>query len=543
LIRVEEISLGPDDDKSNLPKALIRILNIKSHDLLGWEIQNRAIDSRRKNSVQLVYSIDVEVNNEELVLARLAENSSEGDKSLDLLTRHRVRKVTPFTYPISQFERVPGMLRPIVTGTGPCGLFAGLLLAKSGLCPIILERGRMVDERVADVDRFFKEGKLDATSNVQYGEGGAGTFSDGKLYTLVNDPRSRFVFEELVHAGAPPEILYDAKPHIGTDKLRGVVKNLRNTIKKLGGEFKFETALNDLRIKDSALKSVLLSSGEELPASHLVLAIGHSARDTFEMLFHKGLNLEQKALAMGVRIEHHREAIDRWQYGKQAGLPSLGAAKYKMAVHLKGGRTAYTFCMCPGGFVVAAASEPHMLVTNGMSEYNQANFNSNAALLVNVTPRDFGNPHPLAGIAFQRLWEKKAYSLGGGGYIAPVQLVGDFLANKRSENLLSVRPTYKPGVKPAHLAQCLPPFVFKNLQDALPYFEQKIKGFAHPEALLTAIESRSSSPIRIKRGDDFQSNISGIFPAGEGAGYAGGIVSSALDGLKAAEAVIKSIFS
>jgi uncharacterized FAD-dependent dehydrogenase len=401
----------------------------------------------------------------------------------------------------------------------------------------------MVDERVADVDRFFKEGKLDATSNVQYGEGGAGTFSDGKLYTLVNDPRSRFVFEELVHAGAPPEILYDAKPHIGTDKLRGVVKNLRNTIKKLGGEFKFETALNDLRIKDSALKSVLLSSGEELPASHLVLAIGHSARDTFEMLFHKGLNLEQKALAMGVRIEHHREAIDRWQYGKQAGLPSLGAAKYKMAVHLKGGRTAYTFCMCPGGFVVAAASEPHMLVTNGMSEYNQANFNSNAALLVNVTPRDFGNPHPLAGIAFQRLWEKKAYSLGGGGYIAPVQLVGDFLANKRSENLLSVRPTYKPGVKPAHLAQCLPPFVFKNLQDALPYFEQKIKGFAHPEALLTAIESRSSSPIRIKRGDDFQSNISGIFPAGEGAGYAGGIVSSALDGLKAAEAVIKSIFS
>lgn len=543
MIRIEEISLGPDDDRSNLPKAVMRILGIGVNHLISWEIQNRAIDSRRKNSVQIVYSIDVTVDKEDSLLADLALASESDDRIAELLVRHRVRKVVPFEYPIDRFERIPGMLRPIVVGTGPCGLFAALLLAKSGLCPIVLERGQKVEERVADVDRFFDTGKLNPSSNVQFGEGGAGTFSDGKLYTLVNDPRSRFVFEEFVKAGAPSEILYDAKPHIGTDKLRGVVQNIRKTILGLGGEFRFNTALTDIRIKNSALKSALLSNGDELPVSHLVLAIGHSARDTFEMLFHKGLNLEQKALAMGVRIEHHREAIDAWQYGKQAGLPSLGAAKYKMAVHLPGGRTAYTFCMCPGGFVVAAASEPHLLVTNGMSEYNQGNFNSNAALLVNVTPRDFGSPHPLAGIAFQRLWEKKAYSLGGGGYVAPVQLVSDFMANRRSEKLLSVKPTYRPGVKPAHLAQCLPSFIYKNLQDAMPYFDQKIKGFAHPDALLTAIESRSSSPVRIKRDDTFQSNIMGIFPAGEGAGYAGGIVSSALDGLKVAEAVIKSIFA
>ncbi len=542
MIRIEEISLGPEDDRRNIPKAIVRILGINSNELISWEIQNRAIDSRRKNSVQIVYSVDVFLADEESVLLRLNEAEQAVAEPVHFVTKHRIRKVIPFVYPVTKFERVPGMLRPVVAGFGPCGLFAALLLAKAGLCPVIIERGRRVDERVMDVEQFFATGKLNPGSNVQFGEGGAGTFSDGKLYTLVNDPRSQFIFKELVKAGAPPEIIYDAKPHIGTDKLRGVVKNLRQTIESLGGEFRFETRLSDIRINNFRVASAILSDGDEIPVSHLVLAIGHSARDTFEMLFHKGLNIEQKSFAMGVRIEHPKTVIDSWQYGKQAGLPSLGAAKYKMAIHLQGGRTAYTFCMCPGGFVVAAASEPHMLVTNGMSEYNQGNYNSNAALLVNVNPRDFGNSHPLAGVEFQRTWERKAYSLGGGGYIAPVQMAGDFLANRRSEKILSVKPTYKPGVKPSHLAQCLPPFVFKSLQDALPQFGKKIQGFDHAESLLTAIESRSSSPVRIKRGDDFQSNITGIYPAGEGAGYAGGIVSSAIDGMKVAEAVILSIF-
>ena len=374
------------------------------------------------------------------------------------------------------------------------------------------------------------------------GEGGAGTFSDGKLYTLVNDPRSGFIYDKLIKAGAPPEIAYDAKPHIGTDRLREVVKNLRKAVEKKGGEFLFETCLNSLIIKNGRVDAAGFSTGKEIPASHIVAAVGHSARDTLEMLYSSGLDLEQKPFSLGVRIEHHRSMIDEWQYGSTcAGKRALGAAKYKMAVHIPGGRSVYTFCMCPGGYVVPAASEPFMVVTNGMSEYAQDSPNSNSALLVNVLPEDFESSHPLAGIEFQRKWEAEAFKLGGGNYAAPVQLAGDFLKGRRSSSLKSIIPTYKPGVTLSDISECLPPFVYKSLKEALPLFDRKIKGFAGPDAVLTAVESRSSSPVRILRDSTCQSNVRGIFPAGEGAGYAGGIISSAIDGMKAAEAVIAEI--
>ena len=406
--------------------------------------------------------------------------------------------------------------------------------------PILVERGKNVDERVKDVGNFFATGKLNINSNVQFGEGGAGTFSDGKLHTLVNDPRKKFIFESFVKAGANPEIMFDAQPHIGTDKLRGVVQNIRKKIIDLGGEVRFEKCLTDIEIKDGKIKAAILDGKARIETDDLILAIGHSARDTYEMFFSKGLVMRQKPFAIGVRIEHKAEMINKSQYGEFWNHPNLPTARYKLVAHLENDRSVYTFCMCPGGTVVASASEEGRLVTNGMSEEKQNRENSNSALLVNVLPDDFESSHPLAGVEFQRKWEEKAYELGGGNFKAPAQLVGDFLADRISEKIGNVLPTYRPGITLAELKRCLPKYVAESLKKALPILHKKISGFADPEALLIGVETRSSAPVKIVRDEkSFQSNILGIYPAGEGAGYAGGIVSAAIDGMMVAEKIIE----
>jgi uncharacterized FAD-dependent dehydrogenase len=516
---------------AELRAAIVARFGIDDSALLGFTIARRAWDARARNNIKLVYTIDANVQDEAATLARLSTDAAIAP--------------TPDTsyQPVAHFS-TPPKLRPIVIGTGPCGIFAALILAQMGLNPIILERGKVVRERTADTWGLWRKSILNPESNVQFGEGGAGTFSDGKLYSQIKDPHhlGRKVIEEFVKAGAPEEILYVAKPHIGTFRLVGMVEAMRRTIEALGGEYRFGAKVTDLELDaDRNIRGVVLESGEVIAASHVVLAIGHSARDSFEMLERRGIYIEAKPFSVGFRIEHPQSLIDRHRFGNFAGDPILGAADYKLVHHAGNGRSVYSFCMCPGGTVVAATSEPGRVVTNGMSQYSRNERNANAGIVVGITPADYpaGN---LAGVAFQRQWESAAFVAGGGSYAAPAQLVGDFIAGRPSNALGDVIPSYRPGVTPTDLTPCLPDYAIAAIREALPAFDQQIKGFALPDAVLTGVETRTSSPIRITRGKTLQSlNTPGLFPAGEGAGYAGGILSAGVDGIKIAEAVARSI--
>jgi uncharacterized FAD-dependent dehydrogenase len=535
MLRLTDLKLPLGHAPEALRDAAIARLGIPAADLIDLTIARRANDARRKSAIQMVYSLDVTLRDEASVLARLA-----GDPHVRPTPDTRYRFVT---------QAPADAPRPVVVGAGPCGLFAGLILAQMGFRPIILDRGKIVRERTKDTWGLWRRGELNPESNVQFGEGGAGTFSDGKLWSQIKDPRhlSRKVLTEFVAAGAPEEILTEAHPHIGTFRLVTMVEHMRATIESLGGEYRWQHRVDDLVIEtgpDGArrLTGLQLDNGAVLEASHVVLAVGHSARDTFVMLHERGVHIEAKPFSIGVRIEHPQSWIDRARFGECARHPDLGAAAYTLAHHCADQRTVYSFCMCPGGRVVAATSEPGRVVTNGMSQYSRAEFNANSGLVVGIDPaRDYPG-HPLAGIALQRALEERAFVAGGSDYRAPAQRIGDFLAGRPSTALGEVTPSYKPGVTLTDLATCLPDFAVAAIREALPVFGRQIANYDHPDAVMTGVETRTSSPIRITRGRDFQSlNTARLFPAGEGAGYAGGILSAAIDGIKVAEAVALSI--
>lgn len=522
MLRLSNIKLKIDDEKS-LKREILKKLRIGENDLKSYKIAKKSVDARKKDEMYFVYTVDVDVLNETKLLNKMKNKgvNKSPDKSYSYVKKGDKNKDK----------------RPVIVGTGPSGLFAGLILAQMGYKPLLIERGKSVENRVKDINNFWKTGSLNLESNVQFGEGGAGTFSDGKLNTLTKDPKGRKVLEEFAKHGAPEEILYINKPHVGTDILRRVIINIRKSIIELGGEFRFNSKLTDLIIENNMLKAIEINGNEKIDTSIALLAIGHSARDTFQMIYERELEIHQKAFSIGVRIEHPQEMIDKVQYGKFAGNPNLGAAEYKLAAHFSNGRSAYTFCMCPGGEVVASSSEDGRIVTNGMSYQKRNKENANSAVLVGVGPDDFQGDHPLAGVEFQRKWESLAFKAGGGAYIAPGQLVGDFLESRASKEFGSVKASYKPGVKLTDLSQCLPDYVIETLKLALVEFDKKLDGFAHKDALLTGVETRSSSPIRIQRDEFYQSNIKGIYPVGEGAGYAGGIISAAVDGIRVAEQI------
>ncbi len=535
MLRLTDCLLPLDHTESALKKSVIQRLGISENELISYTIFRRGYDARKKSAIQLVYTIDVAVRDEESVLARAKLNQHNNKLTVTPDMRYHYVAHAPAVS--------DNNLRPIVVGFGPCGLFAALILSQMGFRPIIIERGKEVRERTKDTFGLWRKRELHPESNVQFGEGGAGTFSDGKLWTQVSDPKhySRKVLEEFVAADATEDILYVSKPHIGTFRLVKMIELMREKIIALGGEFRFEQKVEDLEIVDGKVQSLTLSNGETLACHHVIFAVGHSARDTFQMLHRRGVYLEAKAFSVGFRIEHPQSLIDRCRFGTNAGNPILGAADYKLVHHASNGRSVYSFCMCPGGTVVAATSEPGRVVTNGMSQYSRNERNANAGIVVGLTPADCGEG-PLAGIDFQRELESRAYLLGGENYNAPGQLVGDFIANQASTKFGSVLPSYKPGVTLGDLSHALPDYAIAAIREALPAFDKKIPGFALADALLTGVETRTSSPVRIKRNEDFQSiNTRGFYPAGEGAGYAGGIMSAAIDGIRVAEAVALSI--
>ena len=539
MLRLSDLKLPLDHPPEALGEAICARLGVAPEALTGFSVFRRGNDARRRNAVLLVYTVDLELADEAEVLERFA-----GDKD--------VRPTPDMTYrfPVMAPAGYSGK-RPVVIGAGPCGLFAGLILAQMGFKPIILDRGKVVRQRTKDTWGLWRRAEFNPDSNVQFGEGGAGTFSDGKLYCRTKDPRflGRKVLEEFVKAGAPDDILWEAHPHIGTFRLVTMVESMRETIEALGGEYRWQTRVDDIALSDEPdgskrLRGLHLADGSFLETDHVVMAIGHSARPTFEMLHARGVFMEAKPFSIGVRIEHPQSWVDRARYGNCAGHPDLGAADYSLVHHASNGRSVYSFCMCPGGRVVAATSEEGRVVTNGMSQYSRAEFNANSGLVVGIDPaRDYPGG-PLAGIEFQRKWESLAYQVGGSSYAAPGQKVGDFLAGRASTELGEVTPSYKPGVTLTDLARCLPDYAVEAIREALPVFGRQIANYDHPDVVMTGVETRTSSPLRITRGKDFQSvNVARLFPAGEGAGYAGGILSAAIDGIKVGEAVGASILN
>ncbi len=528
MLRLSNIKLPLEHTDADLRLVISTKLAIEDSELLSYSVYKRSYDARQKKNIFFIYSLNVETSKNEQLLEQFAEDAQVKSRTDD-----RYHFVTQAPEQITQ--------RPIVIGLGPCGLFVGLILAQMGFKPIILERGKAVRERTVDTFGLWQKGNLNPESNVQFGEGGAGTFSDGKLYTQIKDPHhhGRKVLQEFVAAGAPEEILYLSKPHIGTFRLVPIIEKMRATIESLGGEIRFEQRVDDVLIENERVHGVILAGGETLLSQHIVCAIGHSARDTFQMLFDKGVYIEAKPFSIGFRIEHPQSLIDQCRFGDYAGHELLGAADYKLVHHCKNGRSVYSFCMCPGGTVVAATSEPGHIVTNGMSQYSRNERNANSAIVVGIEPDQDYPGHPLAGLALQDRLEKQAFVLGGANYDAPAQLVGDFLKNNPSQTLGKVEPSYKPGIKLVDLSASLPEYAIAAIREAIPAFDKKIRGFAMQDAVLTAVETRTSSPICIKRDrDSLQSiNIQGLYPAGEGAGYAGGILSAAVDGIKIAEAV------
>jgi uncharacterized FAD-dependent dehydrogenase len=531
MLRITELKLPIDHPDEDLRPALLQRLGIGSDELLDFTLFKRSYDARKKSSeLCFIYTIDFQVRDEAALLQRLADD------------RH-VNVAPDVSYKVVGHAPAGLSERPVVVGFGPCGIFAGLLLAQMGFKPIILERGKEVRQRTKDTWGLWRKNVLNPESNVQFGEGGAGTFSDGKLYSQIKDPQfhGRKVLHEFVRAGAPAEILYVSKPHIGTFRLTGVVEHMRHQIEALGGEVRFEQRVTDVLIDDGQLQGVVLDGGERIDSRHVILALGHSARDTFRMLHARGVFMEAKPFSVGFRIEHPQSLIDRARLGKYAGHPKLGAADYKLVHHAKNGRSVYSFCMCPGGTVVAATSEPNRVVTNGMSQYSRNERNANSGIVVGITPEDYPGG-PLAGIELQERLESHAYTLGGSTYEAPAQLVGDFIAGRPSSALGSVEPSYKPGVKLVDLADALPAYAIEAIREALPAFEKQIKGFALHDAVLTGIETRTSAPLRITRNEIMQSlNVKGLYPAGEGAGYAGGILSAGVDGIRIAEALARDM--
>jgi uncharacterized protein len=536
MLRLTEVKLPLDHPEEAIQEAILKKLHITPAELIRYSIFKRSYDARKKENIVFVYVLDVETTQEKRLLQRFKK-----DPHVMPTPDTRYRYVAQ-----ASEGAIASTYRPVVIGAGPCGIFAGLLLAQMGLRPLILERGKPVHDRSVDTFGFWSKRKFNPESNAQFGEGGAGTFSDGKLYSRVKDANhhGRKVLEELVNAGAAPEILYVNKPHIGTYRLVKIVENMRRTIESLGGEIRFQSRVEKIDIEEKGerqVRGVILANGEYIRSDHVILAVGHSARDTFEMLHQQGVYIEPKPFSVGFRVEHPQSVIDQCRLGSQAGHPMLGAADYQLVHHCSNGRSVYSFCMCPGGQVVAATSEVGRVVTNGMSQYERSGKNANSGIVVGITPDDYPGS-PLAGMEFQRRLEERAFELGGCTYEAPGQLIGDFLAQRPSTALGSVKPSYRPGVHLCDLSPSLPEYAIAAIREAIPAFDKQLKGFAMHDAVLTGVETRTSSPIRIKRKDDYQSlNTAGLYPAGEGAGYAGGILSAGIDGIKVAEAVALSI--